>query len=204
MNRRYVTVLSIVGVLLLFSLSASAQTRTGRILGQVVGVDGTLIVRVNRSLVTVDANRPDELKEIDKKPDVIPGGIRRLENENRGREFSLAMLPVEEISTEERIKLSIDLAYRPSGYRGNYIYESSIVDVHDGKIAFFGATERDIARFDVVRWDDEKIYCKFSVARPFTALESIAGGYLGAGRHVSHRYTIRTEPHLQLITFFDT
>jgi hypothetical protein len=29
-----------VGVLLLFSLSASAQTRTGRILGQVVGVDG--------------------------------------------------------------------------------------------------------------------------------------------------------------------
>jgi hypothetical protein len=30
-----------VGVLLLFSLSASAQTRTGRILGQVIGTDGT-------------------------------------------------------------------------------------------------------------------------------------------------------------------
>ena len=34
MNRRNLTVLLIVGVLLLFSLSASAQTRTGRILGQ--------------------------------------------------------------------------------------------------------------------------------------------------------------------------
>ena len=40
MTRHRVTVLSIVGVLLLFSLSASAQTLTGRILGQVVGPDG--------------------------------------------------------------------------------------------------------------------------------------------------------------------
>jgi len=44
MNRRTFTVFSIVGVLLLFSLSASAQTRTGRILGQVVAVDGTPLV----------------------------------------------------------------------------------------------------------------------------------------------------------------
>jgi outer membrane receptor protein involved in Fe transport len=40
MTRHRVTVLLTVGVLLLFSLSASAQTRTGRILGQVLGVDG--------------------------------------------------------------------------------------------------------------------------------------------------------------------
>jgi hypothetical protein len=46
MNRRTITVLSIVGVLLLFSLSASAQTRTGRILGQVVGVDGAPMMGV--------------------------------------------------------------------------------------------------------------------------------------------------------------
>ena len=44
MNRHRVTVLLMVGVLLLFSLSASAQTRTGRILGHVVGVDGTPLV----------------------------------------------------------------------------------------------------------------------------------------------------------------
>ncbi|MBD3854896.1 MAG: carboxypeptidase regulatory-like domain-containing protein, partial [Acidobacteria bacterium] len=40
MNRKTVSVLVIVGVLLLFSLSASAQTRTGRILGQVHSADG--------------------------------------------------------------------------------------------------------------------------------------------------------------------
>ncbi len=40
MNRRTLTVLMIIGVLLLFSLSATAQTRTGRILGKITGVDG--------------------------------------------------------------------------------------------------------------------------------------------------------------------
>jgi outer membrane receptor protein involved in Fe transport len=40
MNRRCLTVLMIVGVILLFSLSATAQTRTGRILGKITGVDG--------------------------------------------------------------------------------------------------------------------------------------------------------------------
>jgi len=40
MSRRDLTVLTIVGVLLLFSVSASAQTRTGRIVGQTVDVDG--------------------------------------------------------------------------------------------------------------------------------------------------------------------
>ena len=41
MNRKILSVLVIVGVLLLFSLSASAQARTGRILGQVTSADGT-------------------------------------------------------------------------------------------------------------------------------------------------------------------
>jgi hypothetical protein len=40
MNRYKLTVLVIVGGLLLFSLPASAQTRTGRILGEVLGTDG--------------------------------------------------------------------------------------------------------------------------------------------------------------------
>ncbi len=40
MNKRTVMVVSIVGVLLLFSLSASAQTRTGRILGQINDENG--------------------------------------------------------------------------------------------------------------------------------------------------------------------
>ncbi len=40
MNRRTIAVLSIVGVLLLFSISASAQTRTGRVLGQINDENG--------------------------------------------------------------------------------------------------------------------------------------------------------------------
>ena len=140
--------------------------------------DKTLIACVNNSLVTVDVTRPDELKVIDKKLDEVRLGRRWLGSEERQKEFHLPMLPVAGISTEERIRLSIDLAYR-FGYRDDHIYDTSIVDIRDGKIAFFGVSERDIARFDVTRWDDEKIYCKFSVARPFTALETVVSQYAG-------------------------
>lgn len=40
MNRRRLAILTTIGVLLLFSLSASAQTRTGRILGQIIDENG--------------------------------------------------------------------------------------------------------------------------------------------------------------------
>ncbi|MHC4302243.1 MAG: hypothetical protein ACYS7Y_33710 [Planctomycetota bacterium] len=139
-------------------------------------VDKTLVTCVNYSLVTVDVSDPDELKEIDRKLDVIRGGTMWLPDEDRQKEFSIPMLPVEGIGIEERIKLSIDLANR-FGHRHDRIYDSSIVDIDDGKIAFFSASERDVARFDVIRWDDEKIYCRFSTARPFTFLEAIARSY---------------------------
>ena len=86
-------------------------------------------------------------------------------------------MPIEGIDIEERIKLSIDLNYR-FYYDDSSIYESSIVDVQDGKFAFFFVDTfnyDDVARFDVIRWDDEKIYCKFSNSRPFTILESMTG-----------------------------
>ena len=137
-------------------------------------VDKTLVVCVNRSLVAVDVTKPDELKEVDKKLDVVRFGTRWLGDEERRKEFYLPMLPVEGIGMEEKIRLSIDLVYR-----FNHIYDTSIVDVRDGKIAFFGESQRDVARFDVTRWDDEKIYCRFSVARPFTALETVVSQYGG-------------------------
>ena len=88
------------------------------------------------------------------------------------KEFAIALLPIEGINIEERIKLSIDLNYR-FHHGGNTLYESSIVDVHDGKFAFFFVDFDEVVRFDVTRWDDEKIYCKFSNSRPFTILESV-------------------------------
>jgi hypothetical protein len=81
-------------------------------------------------------------------------------------------VPIEGISIEERIKLSIDLNYQYN-YYFNEINESSIVDVHDGKFAFFLVDYDHIARFDVTDWDHEKIYCRLGVSRPFTILEGV-------------------------------
>jgi len=134
--------------------------------------DKTLVACVNRSFATVDVTRPNELKVIDKKLDVIPLPSGWLWDEERRKEFYVPLLPIEGIDTEDRIRLSIDLAYRY--YHGDdHFYDSSTVDVQDGKIAFFGRSDRGITRFDVTRWDDEKVYCKFSTARPFTILETM-------------------------------
>jgi hypothetical protein len=53
------------------------------------------------------------------------------------------------------------------------IYESSIVDIYDGRFAFALVERDEIARYNVTRWDDEKVYCRFSASRPFTILETV-------------------------------
>ena len=136
-------------------------------------IDNRLIAAVNDSLIVVDATDPKELKLIDKKLDVLKKR-RPFTYKDRKEEFAIPLVPIEEFELEERIRLSIDLNYHFS-YGGNKIYDSSIVDIHDGKFAFFFVDDADVARFDVIRWDDEKIYCKFSSARPFTILESVTG-----------------------------
>jgi len=132
-------------------------------------IENRLIVCVNNSFVVVDATDPGELKLIDKKLDVLKKYWPYTSKE-RKEEFAIPLIPVEEIGLQERIRLSIDLNYR-FYYGGSDIYESSIVDVHNGKIAFFFVDYDDVVRFDVNRWDNEKVYCKFSGARPFTILE---------------------------------
>jgi hypothetical protein len=76
MNRHRATVLILVGVLLLFSLSASAQTQTGRIVGQVVSVDGTPIAG---AIITVSS-------------EVLMGGSRGTVTDTTG-DFRFAALP---------------------------------------------------------------------------------------------------------------
>jgi hypothetical protein len=136
-------------------------------------IDNRLIACVNNSCVMVDATDPGELKLIDKKLDVLKKR-RPFTYKDRKKEFAIPLIPIEEIGVEERIRLSIDMNYRFYNYRCE-IYNSSIVDIHDGKFAFFFIEHGDVARYDVTRWDDEKIYCRFSGARPFTILESVAG-----------------------------
>jgi len=135
-------------------------------------IGNVIVVCVNRSYLVVDVTDPGELKRIDTKLDALKyaGSL------DRQKEFAIPLVPVEGIGTEERIRLSIDLNCG-SHYGTIDIRESSIVDVHEGKIAFFIASDKDVARFDVTRWDQDRVYCRFSTARPFTILESIGGLY---------------------------
>jgi len=132
-------------------------------------IDNRLIACINNSCVVVDATDPGELKLIDKKLDVLKK-IRPFTNKNRKEEFAIPLIPIEGIGLEERIRLSIDLNYRYYDYR-NEINDSSIVDIHEGKFAFCFLAHEEVSRYDVTRWDDEKIYCRFSALRPYTILE---------------------------------
>jgi hypothetical protein len=127
-----------------------------------------IIVFIRHSFVVVDITNPGELKLLDTKLDVLKGRIAPYYRDRRGK-FIIPIVPVEGISIEEKIKLSIDWYY------SNYIYEASIVDIHDEKISFFLVSRNDIARFDVTRWDKENIYCRFSTARSLTILEGMTG-----------------------------
>ena len=134
-------------------------------------VDNKLIVCVNSSCGVVDVTDPAEIERVETKLDVFKGKGRYIQN--RQKPFTIALLPIESISVEERIRLSIELQYGYV-YGASDISRSSIVDIHDDKIRFTLVGERDIARYDVSRWDDENIYCDFVTARPFTLLESVS------------------------------
>jgi len=136
-------------------------------------IDNKLVAAVNDSLIVVEATDPGGLKLIDKKLDVLKKR-RPFTHKDHKEDFAIPLFPIEGIGLEERVKLSIDLNYRFS-YGRNNIYESSIVDVHDDKIAFFFIDDDNIERFDVTHWDDEKIYCRFSTSRPYTILEGATG-----------------------------
>ncbi len=137
-------------------------------------IDNVIVACVNQSCVAVDVTNPGELKRVDTKLDALK--MPKPQHPDREKEFAIPLLPVQGIGIEERIRLSIDLNYG-SPYGRIAIHKSSIVDIHEGKIAFFIVSEEDVARFNVVRCDQENIYCKFSMARPFTILENIGGLY---------------------------
>jgi len=141
-------------------------------------IDDTLVVCVNESLFVVDATDPGELRMIDKKLSVLRPGSLYLDQQDRRKEFAVPLVPIDRISEEEKIRFSLDLSIR-FDYGRNDIYEASIVDIHEGNIAFFHSSLRDVARFEVTGWDEENVYCSFTTARPFTFLETITGPYGG-------------------------
>jgi hypothetical protein len=151
-------------------ISDCLEDRTTRPRVAVRLVDKVIVACVNKSYVAADVTDPTDLKRIDTKLNTL----KHPRSSDRQKEFAIPLVPIEEINIAERIELSIDLNYH-FDYGGNNIHDTSIVDIHDGKIAFFLVSEKDIARFDVIRWDQENIYCKFNSARPFTILETIMG-----------------------------
>lgn len=136
-------------------------------------IDNVIVACVNRSCVVVDVTDPGGLKRIDTK---LNARKLRPAHQNRQKEFVIPLVPVEGIGIEDKIRLSIDLDCQ-SSFLEEDLYKSSVVDIHNGKIAFFLSSGVDVARFDVTRWDEENVYCKFSTARPFTILESIGTVY---------------------------
>ena len=133
-------------------------------------IDNKLVACINNSCILVDATDPNELKLIDKKIDVLKRYFP-FTYKARVKELSIPLVPIEEIELQERIRFSIDLNHRFYD-SNNRIYESSIVDAHDDKYAFFFVDHEDVARFDVTGWDEENVYCTFSGSRPFTILEA--------------------------------
>jgi len=132
-----------------------------------------LVVLVNKNVMVVDAGDPGELKFLSKEAAPFMGRRSRYYKQKK---FTYPLLPAEGISVEERVKLSIDLAYS----RNTDVYKHSMVDMHDGKISYFEIdSDRGVFRVDVTGWDDKKIYCEVGAMRNFTLLERMTqeGGY---------------------------
>jgi len=134
--------------------------------------DNVLVVFINDSYVVADVTNPNQLKKLDTRLNAL----RNLRPHHRDyrKEFGIPRVQVKEIGIEEQIKLSIDR------YHGRVdIYNSSIVDVYNGKITFFRTHGfgKDIVRFEVTHWDDKKVYYKLNASRPFTLLERLTGDF---------------------------
>ena len=129
-------------------------------------VGNMLFAFVNKSFVEVDVTHPEELKIINTTLNAVNTSTKFKPWENPDV-ITVPIIQTDLISVEEKIKLSIDYFY----YSPN-MYESSIVDIYEGKITFFPILNNNkIMRTEVVKYDDEYIYCKYTASRSATILE---------------------------------
>lgn len=133
-------------------------------------IDNKLIVFTGNSWAVVDVSDVENIKLIDKQI----GKYRsfRLNYGWREDDTRIPIIPIEGISDEDRIRLSIDMYY----YYFNNSYRSrrhSIVDIVDGRISMFIALDDGIQRLDVSNTDDKFIYFRLAASRSFTMLERI-------------------------------
>lgn len=127
-------------------------------------IDDRLVVLFRGNVIVADTSEPEEMELVSRESALF---MRRIGHDRR-KEFSIPLLPVEGVSIEERVKLSIDLA---CGY-DFYVYKYSRVDIHDGKMSFVAIDgDRGVIRYDVTGWDEKKIYSQLVAFRNLTFLE---------------------------------
>ncbi|MBL7215188.1 MAG: hypothetical protein ISS71_05875 [Phycisphaerae bacterium] len=138
-----------------------------------------IIVLIQDGFAVVQIKDNGSLELIDNQIDGLKGHSRY--GAPRDKRFKIPLVSVQDISTEERIKLTIDINYRyyqfghSSGWPQNEIWSHSLVDINGSAISFCLLDEGSIQRYDIVKWDDEFVYCRFRDERPFTFLEQMFG-----------------------------
>ena len=131
-----------------------------------------IAIVVNRHCMTVQMSNHGDLKQIEQK--TMKSYSRFLVE--RKRAFKLPLVPLESLDMADRVKLTVDMNYLRRQYFHNRL-NSTLVHMHKDQISFALVSNRDIARYDVINWDQENIYCQFRDARPFTFLEWRLGMY---------------------------
>ncbi len=141
--------------------------------------DGLLALFVNHHCMAVQASDKGDLQVIERKKMKAYSAYARSATD-RKQTFKLPLIPLESIDIKDRVRLSIDFSYWPHGaYSKRGFRETSRVHMGNDQTVFVLVSHDDIARFDVIKWDQENIHCRFRDVRPFTFLEQ---------RGISHRH----------------
>ncbi|MCE5186562.1 MAG: hypothetical protein LLF76_10595 [Planctomycetaceae bacterium] len=136
-------------------------------------VQDKLIIVVNKNILLAQIQDNGSLSVIERKVNQL---ARYSPHVNRGsfdKAFAIPLVPIEHISPEERIGLSIDT---------NFTFwwsNRSLVDISADGIQFCLVRGGQIEKYKVQRWDDKNVWCRFVERRPFTLLETLFGGSFG-------------------------
>jgi hypothetical protein len=126
--------------------------------------DNLIAIVFDRQCMTVELSDQGDLKQIEQK---TMKTYSRFMVE-RERPFKLPMVPLDSLDITDRIKLTVDLNYiRHWNFRNGL--NDSLVQIHKDQISFALVSKKDVARYDVINWDQENIYCRFRDARAFAA-----------------------------------
>ena len=138
--------------------------------------DKLIILTSNDIFAVVQVDAQGGLQLLEKNNHRLRLGLQTLVNRNNI--FKLPLIATQQISIEQRIKLTIDYIH------GIYDFPiKSIVDIHGDQISFARVSEDEVTRYDVVEWDDEFVYCQYNNSRHFTFLEQMFDSIHGSDNY---------------------